>query len=75
VTGVDVEGNPVEVEGTGYFARCLQHETDHLDGYIYLDRLIGRHAREAKRMLKTNQWGIPGRSWTPPADHEDYEEA
>src|SRR5690606_14478467 len=53
------------VEGTGYFARCLQHETDHLDGYLYLDRLIGRHARAAKKMLKANKWGVPGKSWLP----------
>lgn len=65
VTGSDLDGNPVEVEGTGYFARCLQHETDHLNGYIYLDRLVGRHAREAKRMLKRNKWGVPGLSWLP----------
>ena len=32
VTGVDRDDQPVEVEGTGFFARCLQHETDHLDG-------------------------------------------
>ncbi|SDX06809.1 peptide deformylase [Amycolatopsis xylanica] len=75
VTGQDVEGNQIEVEGTGFFARCLQHETDHLDGYIYLDRLVGRHAREAKRMIKSNKWGVPGNSWLPPrepsADDED----
>jgi peptide deformylase len=68
VTGFDVEGNPIEVAGTGYFARCLQHETDHLDGYLYLDRLVGRHARDAKRMLKRNNWGVPGLSWTPPKE-------
>jgi peptide deformylase len=68
VTGSDVDGNPVEVEGTGYFARCLQHETDHLDGHLYLDRLLGRHAREAKRMLKHNKWGVPGLSWLPPKE-------
>lgn len=71
VTGYDVEGNPIEVEGTGYFARCLQHETDHLDGYIYLDRLVGRHARAAKKMLKHNKWGVPGNSWLPPKTPED----
>ncbi|SED72882.1 peptide deformylase [Amycolatopsis tolypomycina] len=71
VTGFDVEGNPIEVEGTGYFARCLQHETDHLDGYIYLDRLVGRHARAAKKMLKHNKWGVPGNSWLPPRTPED----
>lgn len=67
VTGFDVDGNPIEVEGTGYFARCLQHETDHLDGFIYLDRLVGRHARAAKKMLKSNKWGVPGNSWLPDA--------
>ncbi|WP_329054598.1 peptide deformylase [Amycolatopsis sp. NBC_01488] len=71
VTGFDVEGNPIEVEGTGYFARCLQHETDHLDGFIYLDRLVGRHARAAKKMLKANKWGVPGNSWLPPKTPED----
>ncbi|EOD65251.1 MULTISPECIES: peptide deformylase [Amycolatopsis] len=71
VTGADLDGNPIEVEGTGYFARCLQHETDHLDGYIYLDRLVGRHARAAKKMLKHNKWGVPGNSWLPPRTPED----
>jgi peptide deformylase len=68
VTGSDGDGKPVEVEGTGYFARCLQHETDHLDGHLYLDRLVGRHAREAKRMLKRNKWGVPGLSWLAPKE-------
>ena len=71
VTGQDLDGAPVTVEGTGYFARCLQHETDHLDGYIYLDRLVGRHARAAKKMLKHNKWGVPGNSWLPPKTPED----
>ena len=71
VTGFDVDGNPIEVEGTGYFARCLQHETDHLDGFIYLDRLTGRYARAAKKMLKSNKWGVPGLSWLPPRTPED----
>lgn len=65
VTGFDAEGHPIEVEGTGYVARCFQHETDHLAGKLYLDRLIGRNAREAKRMLKQNHWGVPGLSWDP----------
>jgi peptide deformylase len=70
VTGQDGDGNPIEVEGTGFFARCLQHETDHLDGYLYLDRLVGRYKREAKRMLRRNEWGVPGLSWDP-ANSED----
>ncbi|TDQ46332.1 peptide deformylase [Actinorugispora endophytica] len=50
VTGADVDGRPVTVEGTGYFARCLQHETDHTLGRLYIDRLS---ARERKKVLKT----------------------
>ncbi|WP_197378385.1 peptide deformylase [Mycolicibacterium mengxianglii] len=65
VTGLDADGNPVTIEGTGLFARMLQHETGHLDGFLYLDRLIGRHARAAKRAVKKQGWGVPGFAWTP----------
>lgn len=65
VTGLDADGNPVTLEGTGLFARMLQHETGHLDGLLYLDMLVGRHARAAKRMVKSNDWGVPGLSWMP----------
>jgi peptide deformylase len=72
VTGVDADGKPVEVEGRGFLARCLQHETDHLDGLLYIDRLVGRHQRAAKKMLKRNGWGMPGLSWDPATqDAED----
>jgi peptide deformylase len=39
VDGVDVHGDPVSIEATGMAARCLQHEVDHLDGIVYVDRL------------------------------------
>jgi peptide deformylase len=65
VSGLDADGKPVTIEGTGLFARMLQHETGHLDGFLYLDRLIGRHARAAKRAVKAQGWGVPGLSWTP----------
>ncbi|MFV0495239.1 peptide deformylase [Mycobacterium sp.] len=65
VTGLDADGKPVDIEGTRLFARMLQHETGHLDGFLYLDHLIGRHARSAKRAVKSNGWGIPGLSWLP----------
>jgi peptide deformylase len=65
VTGLDADGNPVTLEGTGLFARMLQHETGHLDGLLYLDMLVGRHARAAKRTVKANGWGVPGLSWMP----------
>ncbi len=37
--GMDVEGQPLEVEGTELFGRCLQHELDHLHGRLFLDHL------------------------------------
>jgi peptide deformylase len=51
VEGFDEFGKPVTVEGTGLLARCLQHETDHLDGKLYLDRLVGEERAEARRAL------------------------
>jgi peptide deformylase len=39
VEGFDAEGKPVRIEGTGTLARCLQHEYDHLEGTVYVDRL------------------------------------
>ncbi|WP_173524166.1 peptide deformylase [Nonomuraea antri] len=46
VRGFDVNGEPVTVEGTGMLARCLQHETDHLDGYLYIDRLPAKRRKQ-----------------------------
>ena len=40
--GQDQNGDPVEIVGTGLLARCLQHETDHLNGTVFGDRLSGR---------------------------------
>lgn len=52
VAGVDADGKPITVSGTGLMARCLQHETDHLDGVVYIDRLSGRHRKAAMRALR-----------------------
>lgn len=51
VHGVDIHGAPVTVEGWGYFARCLQHETDHLNGHLYLDRLPEKTRRKALKEM------------------------
>jgi len=50
-TGVDLDGRPVQVAGRGELARCLQHELDHLDGRLYLDRLSPADRREALRFI------------------------
>jgi len=45
VTGFDTGGEPLTVHGTGLLARCLQHECDHLDGLLYIDRLTAKQRR------------------------------
>ncbi|MYY12671.1 peptide deformylase [Streptomyces sp. SID4919] len=52
VTGQDEKGNPIKVRGRGYFARCLQHETDHLYGRLYIDRLSKRDRKDALRQME-----------------------
>ncbi|MBB5936855.1 peptide deformylase [Streptomyces zagrosensis] len=52
VRGQDAQGKPIKVKGTGYFARCLQHETDHLHGYLYIDRLSSRDRKDALRQME-----------------------
>jgi peptide deformylase len=53
VEGFDVHGEPLRVEGEGLMARCLQHETDHLDGRVFLDRLTGEARKQALRALRS----------------------
>jgi peptide deformylase len=52
VRGTDWEGNDLVIEGHGYFARCLQHETDHLNGYLYIDRLPARERKDALKQMQ-----------------------
>lgn len=70
--GKDEHGNDITVEGYGFFARCLQHETGHLDGYVYTDTLIGRYKRQAKKIIKRNGWTEPGYSWMPGEDADPF---
>ncbi|MCS3778789.1 peptide deformylase [Tsukamurella ocularis] len=65
VVGTDRAGEKVQIEGTGFFARMLQHETGHLDGFLYTDVLTGRYARQAKKFIKKQGWTVPGLTWMP----------
>jgi peptide deformylase len=56
VSGVDVRNRPVTVEGSGVLARCLLHETDHLDGVVYLDRLGPQRRKDALRAVRSSDW-------------------
>ncbi|MFE6689572.1 peptide deformylase [Streptomyces sp. NPDC057743] len=51
VRGQNAKGEPIVVQGTGYFARCLQHETDHLYGYLYIDRLSKRERKDVLKQM------------------------
>ena len=53
VDGVDVAGAPVSIEATGMAARCLQHEVDHLDGKLFVDRLTGDARKRVLRALRS----------------------
>lgn len=56
VEGVDLEGRKVVLEGTGLMAQALQHETDHLDGTLYVLTLEPETKREAMREIRAADW-------------------
>jgi peptide deformylase len=56
VAGIDLDGNQVELEGTGLMAQMLQHECDHLDGVVYLNRLVGDERKLAMKKLRETSW-------------------
>jgi peptide deformylase len=60
-TGFDMHGEPVTVEGAGQLARCVQHETDHLDGVLFIDRLDPAQRKLAMKEIRASEW------WGEPA--------
>jgi peptide deformylase len=67
VSGHDVEGEQIAIEAAGLEARILQHEIDHLDGVLILDRTNREQRKGALRALRE------GGSYSPPPEHEDGE--
>lgn len=65
VRGLDAAGAPVTYSGHGLLARCFQHETDHLDGTLYLDRLTGDERRASQKALRDHV-PTPTRASSPP---------
>ncbi|MFI9815127.1 peptide deformylase [Saccharothrix variisporea] len=55
-TGQDPWGEEIAIEADGFLARCFQHELDHLDGKLYLERLGGKSRRRAERDVKSAPW-------------------
>ena len=54
--GLDMYGEPVRLEGSDLLARCVQHETDHLDGVLFIDRLDREQRKTALRALREAEW-------------------
>lgn len=54
--GIDVDGREVVLEGDGLMAQALQHETDHLDGTLYLTRLAPETRKVAMREIRESDW-------------------
>lgn len=60
VEGFDVDGEEIRIDGEGVFAQMLQHETDHLDGTVYIETLPTDRRREALRAIRRSDWFGPG---------------
>ncbi|SJN19623.1 Peptide deformylase [Microbacterium esteraromaticum] len=56
VEGIDLDAQPVVLEGEGLLAQALQHETDHLEGRVYLSRLEGDVRKQAMREVRESDW-------------------
>ncbi|ALJ20825.1 peptide deformylase [Microbacterium sp. No. 7] len=56
VVGIDLDGDEVVLEGEGLMAQALQHETDHLDGMLFLSRLDPQTRRTAMREIRESDW-------------------
>jgi peptide deformylase len=54
--GFNMFGDPVEISGTNLLARAIQHETDHLDGILFIDRLDAALRKEAMKEIRLAEW-------------------
>jgi peptide deformylase len=58
--GMNMHGEPVTIEGSDLLARCVQHETDHLDGILFIDRLDPVLRKQAMKEIRESEWfGAP----------------
>ncbi len=65
LSGMGLEGEPLRIEACGWLARIFQHEFDHLEGMLYVDRLASPYDHAAQRTSAREGWGQPGLSWQP----------
>ncbi|EXF25174.1 peptide deformylase [Nesterenkonia sp. AN1] len=57
LTGIGADGAPLQLQATGLLAACFQHEVDHLDGRLFVDRLTGEDKVAAARALRSRDYG------------------
>lgn len=72
VSGFDATGGELSFSATGWFARCMQHEYDHLNGFLYTDRLNDRWGKKARKAIRKQGWGKPGSTWMPGVDPDPF---
>jgi peptide deformylase len=68
VTGMNLEGERVRIEVDGWRARIMQHEFDHLDGILYVDRLDDGDWKTVQKIARKRGWSRGGASWLPGVD-------
>jgi peptide deformylase len=69
--GFTEHGDPLQLVGTGLMARCVQHETDHLDGVLFLDRLDAAARKDAMKQIRAAEWYDAGAPPTvKPSPHD-----
>jgi len=59
-SGFNMHGDPVTIEGSDLLARAIQHETDHLDGILFIDRLDQEARKAAMKTIRESEWFGPG---------------
>lgn len=73
--GMNMHGEPVVIEGTELLARAIQHETDHLDGILFIDRLDTETRKAAMRAIRESDWfgePTPAVRFSPHAVNEKW---
>jgi peptide deformylase len=68
--GLDMHGRPLQVVGTDFLARALQHETDHLDGVLFIDHLDPVARKAAMKAIREAEWSqapVPAFKFSPHA--------
>jgi peptide deformylase len=70
--GFDMYGEPVVLQGSDRLARCIQHETDHLDGVLFIDRLDRERRKAAMKAIRETDWGADGAPRVKVSPHDTF---